>query len=127
MYSPVASTDEIAPGGMKQYEVKGQEIVILNNDGTFLAFDRRCGHMNAPLDMGTADGFVVTCPLHFVRFDARTGEAVSRNVPLDFGEKLPPKTQRHRKYTSMINSHIRICNIKIYKVKVEGGRIFVDV
>ena len=46
-------TEEIAPGGMKAVEVGGREVVICNCDGTFYAIERRCGHMNAPLEMGT--------------------------------------------------------------------------
>jgi hypothetical protein len=48
-------SDEIAPGGMKAVDVEGKEIVVCNCGGTYYAFDRRCGHMNAPLDLGTLD------------------------------------------------------------------------
>ena len=50
------STDEIAPGGMKTVELDGREIVICNCGGTYYAIQRRCGHMNAPLELGTLDG-----------------------------------------------------------------------
>ena len=50
------STDEIAAGGMKAVELDGQEIVICNCGGRFYAIQRRCGHMNAPLELGTLDG-----------------------------------------------------------------------
>ena len=42
-------TDEIAPGGMKAVDLEGKEIVVCNCGGTYYAFERRCGHMNAPL------------------------------------------------------------------------------
>lgn len=77
MFKDIAGVDEILPGGMKAYEVGGTDIVLCNDSGRFYAFQRRCGHMNAPLDMGTANGYVITCPLHSVQFDAGTGMALS--------------------------------------------------
>ena len=65
-------TDEIAPGGMKAVDLEGKEIVVCNCDGTYYAFERRCGHMNAPLDLGTLDGTYVTCPMHCAQFDVTT-------------------------------------------------------
>ena len=66
---------EIAPGGMKAVELSGRQLVICNCDGRFHALDRRCGHMNAPLEMGTLDGPILTCAMHCARFDVATGEA----------------------------------------------------
>ena len=77
MFRDIASVDEILPGGMKAYEVDGNDIVLCNDSGRFYAFQRRCGHMSAPLDMGTANGYIITCPLHSVQFDAATGKALS--------------------------------------------------
>ena len=60
---------EIAPGGMKAVELSGRELVVCNCDGSFHAIDRRCGHMNAPLEMGTLDGSILTCAMHCARFE----------------------------------------------------------
>jgi nitrite reductase/ring-hydroxylating ferredoxin subunit len=49
---------------MKTVEVNGRELVICNCDGSFYAIDRRCAHMNAPLEMGTLDGSILTCAMH---------------------------------------------------------------
>jgi nitrite reductase/ring-hydroxylating ferredoxin subunit len=68
-FIPAISTDEIAPGGMKTVGLDGHEIVICNCGGTYHAIEQRCGHMNAPLDLGTLDGKVVTCAMHCVQFD----------------------------------------------------------
>ena len=84
---------EVAPGGMKSVELNGREVVICNCDGTFRAIDRRCGHMNAPLEMGTLDGSILTCAMHCAQFDVSTGEALSGPVPAYLGnETLPPST-----------------------------------
>jgi nitrite reductase/ring-hydroxylating ferredoxin subunit len=65
---------EIAPGGMKAVEIEGHEVVVCNAGGKFYAIQRRCGHMNAPLDKGTLDGIILTCPMHCAQFDIITGE-----------------------------------------------------
>ena len=90
-FIPVISADEIAPGGMKSVELDGQEIVICNCGGTYYAIQRRCGHMNAPLELGTLDGKFVTCAMHCAQFDVSTGQALSGPVPADLGnESVPP-------------------------------------
>ena len=62
MLIEVGKTDEIAPGGMKCVKAGEREIVVCNCAGQYYAVDRRCGHMNAPLEMGALDGTIVTCP-----------------------------------------------------------------
>ena len=62
-FRPALKIDEIASGGMKTIEVEGHEIVICNCDGQFYALARRCGHMNAPLELGTLDGTILTCAM----------------------------------------------------------------
>ena len=73
MLVEVAKTDEIAPGGMKCVKAGEREIVVCNCDGRYYAVDRRCGHMNGPLEMGALDGTILTCPMHHVQFDVTTG------------------------------------------------------
>ena len=84
------STNEIVPGGMKTVELDGHEIVICNCGGTYYAIERRCAHMNAPLELGTLDGKVVTCAMHCAQFDVTTGQALSGPVPADMGNESPP-------------------------------------
>ncbi len=62
---------------MKHVEIDGKEIMIANVEGKFYAIGDRCGHMSARLSMGTLTNTVVTCPLHFSRFDVTTGKLVS--------------------------------------------------
>jgi len=38
-------------------------------------FDRRCGHMSAPLEMGTLDGLDPHCAMHCASSNVATGEA----------------------------------------------------
>ena len=45
-----------------------------------------CGHQRAPLSRGRLEGQVVECPLHFARFDVRTGALlwgpIAEDVPV---------------------------------------------
>ena len=119
-------TDAIAPGGMKAIELNGREIVVCNCGGTFRAIERRCGHMNAPLDLGTLDGSVVTCPMHCAQFDATSGAALSGPVPTYAGgETAPPRIGAVLRNVERLMPHIRTQPITIYDVKVESGWVWV--
>lgn len=117
---------EIAAGGMKAVELNGREFVICNCDGSFYAIDRRCGHMNALLEMGTLDGVILTCALHCAQFDVRTGEALAGPVPPYLGNEIsPPRTAAFLKNAGMLMQHIRTESIGTYKTKVESGWVLV--
>lgn len=128
MFKEVASIDEILSGGMKAYEVDGVEIVLSIDNGRYYAFERRCGHMNAPLDMGTANGYLVTCPLHSVQFDASTGKALSGIIPTYGGEEpLPKSVMTSFAWIEKLMEHVKVHDLKTYPVKVEDGKIRVDI
>jgi 3-phenylpropionate/trans-cinnamate dioxygenase ferredoxin subunit len=88
MLVEVAITSDIMPGGMMAVENRGKDIVLCNYDGKIYAIERRCGHENAPLDMGTLEGYILTCPLHHVPFDITTGKTLSPPVPRYFGDEF---------------------------------------
>jgi nitrite reductase/ring-hydroxylating ferredoxin subunit len=120
------STDEIAPGGMKTVELDGHETVICNCGGTYYAIQRRCGHMNAPLELGTLDGKFVTCPMHCAQFDVTTGQALSGPVPGDLGnETLPPRVAAFLQQVAMLMKYVRTESIRTYETKVEAGWVHV--
>lgn len=110
---------EVAPGGMKAVELNGREIVICNCGGKFYAIDRRCGHMNAPLEQGTLDGSIITCPMHCAQFDVTTGEALSGPVPAYLGNETPPRyTGAMLRNVGRLMPHVRTESIRVYKTKV---------
>jgi nitrite reductase/ring-hydroxylating ferredoxin subunit len=120
------STNEIASGGMKAVELDGQEIVICNCGGEFYAIQRRCGHMNAPLELGTLDGKIVTCAMHCAQFDVTTGRALSGPVPADMGnESPPPILAAFLRHVDMLMKHVRTESIRTYETKVEAGWVHV--
>lgn len=77
----VAEKNEILPGGMKAVEAEGKEFILCNYEGNIYALNRRCSHMNTPLEKGTLEGYILTCPMHFAQFDITTGEALSSPIP----------------------------------------------
>ena len=120
------SAEEIAPGGMKMVEIEGREIVICNCDGTYYAIQRRCGHMNAPLEMGTLDGKIATCAMHCAQFDVTTGQVLSGPVPADLGnESLPPRVAAFMQHVDMQMKHVRMEPIRCYETKIEAGWVHV--
>lgn len=73
-YVSVCRTHELAPGAMRWVSVKGERVLLANVEGEFHAVSDRCGHQFASLSRGRLIGHEVECPLHFARFDVRTGK-----------------------------------------------------
>jgi nitrite reductase/ring-hydroxylating ferredoxin subunit len=121
-------TTDLAPGGMKTVMVNGHELVICNVAGSFYALDRRCGHMNAPLEMGTLDGSILTCAMHCAQFNVTTGEPLSGPVPTYLGNEASlPRTEAFLKNTTMLMQHIHTIAIGVYPTKIESGWVFVEI
>ncbi len=112
----VAGVNEIGPGDLKSVEVGGEDVCLANVAGTIFACAGRCGHMNMSLGIGSLNGRVVKCPLHGAEFDVTTGEVVKPNGENPFDPFLEshglPRT--------------RTRSIKIYAVRVDGDRVFVQ-
>ncbi len=96
----LCGADEVPPGTMKLIEVDDDLVLVVNLDGTFHATQGICSHQYFELDKGFLTGDTITCALHFSRFDLDTGEA------LDPPAELP---------------------LAIYPVRLEGGRVLIDV
>ena len=120
-YVQAVRTADILPGGMRAVELEGRELVICNVDGTFHAITRRCGHMSAPLEMGTLDGTILTCAMHCAQFDVVTGAALSGPVPPDLGDATPPpRLAGYLRNVGILMQHIRTDSLAVYPVKVDG-------
>jgi 3-phenylpropionate/trans-cinnamate dioxygenase ferredoxin component len=90
---------ELAPGAMKRVEVRGRRILLANVAGRYCAVDDTCTHEEASLATGVLRGELVKCPLHGSRFNVCTGEALEE-----------PAEE----------------NLRTYAVRLEGGRILID-
>jgi toluene monooxygenase system ferredoxin subunit len=73
-WQDVPAAAHLKPGEMTHHALGTTDVLVLNVDGELRAFVNRCGHMNAPLDLGTLKGSALKCPAHNAVFDARTGE-----------------------------------------------------
>jgi naphthalene 1,2-dioxygenase system ferredoxin subunit len=77
----------------------GKEIALYEVDGDIFATDNLCTHGAARMSDGFLEGREIECPLHQGRFDVCTGQAM-----------CAPLTE----------------NIRIYPVRIENQRVFVN-
>ncbi|HEY8522622.1 MAG TPA: Rieske 2Fe-2S domain-containing protein, partial [Nitrososphaeraceae archaeon] len=73
----VSDTKDIQPSPMKEVQVDGENICIVNVEGKYYAIGSICTHEGGPLADGTLEGYEVECPWHGSKFDVRTGEVKS--------------------------------------------------
>ena len=95
----IAAENELAPGECGEYVARDRIVALYNVDGTFYALDGICPHQGGPLGKGTLAGCIVTCPWHGFQFDVTTGQ--------------------HQTSRSLVHP--------TFRVKVEGGGVWVDV
>jgi nitrite reductase/ring-hydroxylating ferredoxin subunit len=79
-FVPVQKVSELPPGHMTWVAVDRERVLLANVDGAFYALRDACGHQRAALSKGRLEGYVVECPLHFARYDVRTGALLSGPV-----------------------------------------------
>lgn len=70
------STGPPAPGQAIRVSAEGHEVAVFNLAGRLFAIDAKCTHVGGPLDKGSVDGHVVSCPWHGSRFDVENGQVV---------------------------------------------------
>jgi glycine betaine catabolism B len=119
----VANTKDIRPSQMKEVEVNGQNICVVNVEGKYYAIGSICTHEGGPLADGTLEGYEVECPWHNSKFDVRTGEVTSPpasepepafEVKVDDNNNILIKTQGKRKSPPQIELSL------LEKDKIEG-------
>ncbi len=105
---------EIASGQMKKFNVAGHEILLARGGDNFYATDNRCPHMNGNLSLGKLEKTIITCPVHHSQYDLTDGHVVRwtdwSGIKLSLAKFF--KSPRP---------------VKTYKVKVEGGKVLVEV
>jgi naphthalene 1,2-dioxygenase system ferredoxin subunit len=95
----VSAEDDVPQEDVIGVEAQGRDIALYGVEGQVYASDGICTHGHARLCDGFLDGFEIECPLHQGKFDIRNGRAMCAPVTED---------------------------IRVYPVKIEGGRVFVD-
>ena len=99
-FTPVATLDELPPGGAKRVYADNEAVALFNVKGTVYAIANRCSHARASLSEGTVDAArcAVTCPWHEGVFSLETGQVLGG----------PP-----------------VHAVVTYRVKLEDGTIFI--
>jgi len=110
----VPGGSELKSGQMKMFNLGKHEILLARVGDTFYAADNRCPHMNGNLSEGKLEKTIVTCPRHHSRFDLIDGHVVRwtdwSGIKLSMAKMVKsPKP------------------INTYKVKLEGGKVMVEV
>ncbi|MBI2109575.1 Rieske 2Fe-2S domain-containing protein [Candidatus Woesearchaeota archaeon] len=95
----ICKRNEISTGSNKLVNIDGKMIAVWNVNNEFYAVNAVCPHRGGPLEQGSLNQNVVSCPWHGWQFDVETG-------------------------TSPVFPQAKI---EIFKVKIEGEEIFVEV
>ena len=106
---------------------QGIEIVLCNHEGTYHALERRCGHMNAPLEMGTLNQGILTCPMHSAQFSIMTGEVINDALRRNRTPAKKDGLVAVHEYITMLIEKVTTMDVKTYPVTIEGDDVFVEV
>jgi 3-phenylpropionate/trans-cinnamate dioxygenase ferredoxin subunit len=112
-FTEVSKIDDLKNGMMKSVNVAGHQILLARVGDRYCAVDGRCSHMKGNLSQGKLEGTVVTCPLHGSQFDITNGRLVrwlKGGLMSKIGGALKPSK-----------------DLTAYNVKVEDGRVLVEV
>jgi 3-phenylpropionate/trans-cinnamate dioxygenase ferredoxin subunit len=112
-FTEVAKIEELKSGAMKAVITEGREILLARVGDKYYAVDGRCPHMKGYLSQGKLEGTVVTCPLHGSQFDISDGRLV-RWLKGGLMSKLGKAIKLSK-------------NLTVYGVKVEDGKVLVEV
>ncbi len=75
MYTKIIDIVDFPKSGKYVHCVNGNEILVLEIDGEFYAFDNLCTHEEWGLENGEVDNYEIECELHGGRFCVKTGRA----------------------------------------------------
>ena len=67
-WTRVIADTELPDDTLTGVEAEGRQVLLYRHDGQLHALDNVCSHAGGLLSRGSADGQVVTCPLHGSRF-----------------------------------------------------------
>jgi 3-phenylpropionate/trans-cinnamate dioxygenase ferredoxin subunit len=75
-YVKIAETKDVSKNQMRVFNVKEKEVLVVNVEGKFYAFDNHCPHMGYPLFFGSLEGDTLICGFHSAKFNVRTGKSL---------------------------------------------------
>jgi len=80
----VGQAGEFTEGGLKLVQAGEMPVLVTRVDGKLFAIANTCSHAGGPLNEGSIEGDVVTCPWHGSRFCVRDGAV--RGGPATFSQ-----------------------------------------
>jgi nitrite reductase/ring-hydroxylating ferredoxin subunit/uncharacterized membrane protein len=76
-YEPVMPVERMPANQLQRVMVAGTPVILLRMGNSYHAISATCSHAGGPLDEGTLEGDVVTCPWHGSRFAMPSGRALT--------------------------------------------------
>jgi len=86
---------ELLPGQIGLVSVDGEEVAVVNLEGSFYATQNECTHAYGPLNEGDLEGTGIVCPWHDSCFDVRDGSVIRG-----------PADEALRTYRVVVEGHI---------------------
>jgi len=75
-YVKIAETKDIPKNTMRVFKLEGIDILVVNVEGEFYAFENRCPHLGYPLYYGSLNGELLICGFHYAKFNIKTGKSL---------------------------------------------------
>jgi naphthalene 1,2-dioxygenase system ferredoxin subunit len=98
-WKDISAFDDVPEEDVLGVQADGKDLALYNVEGQIYATGNICTHGHARLCDGFLEGFEIECPLHQGRFDIRDGRPLCEPV---------------------------VESVQIYPVKIENGRVFID-
>ncbi len=98
-WTDISAADEVPEEDVIGVQAEGKDLALYSVEGQVYATDNICTHGHARLCDGFLEGYEIECPLHQGKFDIRDGKPLCEPV---------------------------VEAIRSYPVKIENGRVFVD-
>jgi nitrite reductase (NADH) small subunit len=97
-FQRVCKLEEIPAGKALSVDAAAEKPMLIRSGDQVLACSRICLHRGGDLSGGELEGSVVTCPLHFWKYELKDGQCLQ--VPSS--------------------------KLKTYVCKIENGEVFID-
>lgn len=83
-FYPVATVDEVSEGDLLERMLDETPVLLVRVGTNIYAIEGVCSHAYARLVDGDLEEYWLSCPLHFARYDIRTGTPVDgpATIPL---------------------------------------------
>jgi naphthalene 1,2-dioxygenase ferredoxin component len=95
----ISAADKLPEDDVIGVQAEGKDFALYFVEGQVYATDNLCTHGYARLCDGFLEGFEIECPLHQGKFDIRSGQPLCQPV---------------------------VEAIRVYPVKIENGRVYID-